>query len=78
MAGVGHFKNIYRASLGKLQISVTRLGEISPLWPIFKRFWLFLDGLHFCQNVQPTLAIFYAEFVDFGKYRTHNLAIWSH
>ena len=40
MAGVGHFKNIYRASLGKLQISVTRLGEISPLWQHLKNYWV--------------------------------------
>ena len=39
--------------------SVTRFGEILPLWQSFERLWHFLECLlSFWQNVVPTLAIF--------------------
>ena len=68
---------------GRSHCSVTRLGEMSPLWPTFNSLWLFLEVLYFCLNIQSTLAIFYATLeqifvAEFAKYRKHNLAIWSH
>ena len=40
--------------------SVTRFGEISPLWQKFSRLWQIVDGLFFIwQNVDPILLICY-------------------
>ena len=45
-------------------ISVTRFGEILPLWQNFKSLWLFFEGL-FCigQNIEPN----WANFNDIGQ-----------
>ena len=48
------------------ELNVTRLGEISPLWPTFKSIWLFLEGLHFfpkCSSyIGKILCCFWANF----------------
>ena len=51
-----HLLNILRLLLLLLS-SVTRFGEISPLWRNITRLWQFFDSLFlFWQNVKPTLA----------------------
>ena len=63
--------------------SVTRFGEISPLWQNFLLFWQNLDG-SFCiwQSFELTLAIFYDNsqifIVERDQILKDNLAIWSH
>ena len=44
----------------RVMTSVTRIGEISPLWQNFKSLWLFFQGL-FCigQNFEPNWQILY-------------------
>ena len=64
--------------------SVTRFGEIPPLWQICKNIWQFYDGLFvFVQNFLPTwvnfiynLAIFMV--VENGQMMKTIKAIWSH
>ena len=53
-----------KSSFGEwhIPISVTRFGEISPLWQKFTSLWQFLDSLFLIwQNAEPTL-------VNFGHY----------
>jgi len=39
--------------------SVTRFGEISPLWQNLKTLWLFFEGLFYIgQNFEPNWAFF--------------------
>ena len=64
--------------------SVTRFGEISPLWQKFSSAWLIFDGLSLiCQNSKPTLANLFHYFglifiAANGPILKYNLTIWSH
>ena len=75
--------NLNRQQILMQSTSVTRFGEISPLWQTFLSLWLFSDGLFsIWQTFKPTLAMWCA-FGQFfivvnGQKMKHNLAIWSH
>ena len=63
--------------------SVTRFGEISPLWQknkVFGHFWYGLISI--VQTFLPNMAIFYATrqilIVENGQVLINNLAIWSY
>ena len=64
--------------------SVTRFGEISPLWQKFSSAWPIFDGLSLiCQNSKPTLANLFHYFglifiAANGPILKYNLTIWSH
>ena len=63
--------------------SVTRFGEISPLWQNLRCLWQIFEGLFdFWHSLKPTLAIFYAigQFCIDVKFQIlkNNLDIWSH
>ena len=63
--------------------SVTRFGEISPLWQNFKSLWLFLRVYFVLGKIlNPTGHIFriLGKFSLFllAQYWRNNLAIWSH
>ena len=66
----------------RVSISVTRFGEISPLWQKFKTFWLSLEGLFsIWQNFKPTLANISSKWQAFivvnHQKLKNNLSIWS-
>ena len=60
-------------------VSVTRCGEVLPLWPNLKSWATFLAGLlSVWQNFEPALAIFCYQ-ADFKCCMWQNyLSIWSH
>ena len=66
-----------------VESSVTRFGEISPLWQTFTSIWQNFDSFFLIwQNAEPTLAIcdiFGLIFiVANGQVLKKNLTIWSH
>ena len=63
--------------------SVTKFGEISPLWHNLQSLGQFLDGLFtIWQNFEPTLASFIYFWANFHRCKWPNvendIAIWSH
>ena len=72
-----------RKTLGGLSTSVTRFGEISPLWPHFK-YLAFVYGYNLALDKflnlpwQIANAIRQIFIVANGQNVTNNLAIWSH
>ena len=65
------------------ETSLTRFGEIPPLWQIFKNIWQYNFSLFgFEQSFQLTLAQFvccWANLIaEMAKYWKYNLVIWSH
>ena len=63
-----------------LEISVTRFGEILPLWQIIKCLWQFYEGLFsIWEKLLPTLAIFGYNWATFHCYKwTNNENYKSH
>ena len=60
--------------------SVTRFGEISPLWQIIKHLWQYISGLFgFGQSFQLTLAQFVCHWAHFQCWKWPNIenTIWS-
>ena len=58
-----------------VKISVTRFGEIPPLWQIIKNLWQYFYGLF---GFQLTLAQFVFSLLKMAKYWKYNMVIWSH
>ena len=66
-----------------ISVSVTRFGEIPPLWKIFKNLWKYIYGLFgFGPSFHDTLAQFVCFWANLFGYNgqkwKQNLVIWSH
>ena len=60
--------------------SVTRFGEIPPLWQLFKSLWQYISGLFgFGQSFQIPLAQFVCLWTNFNCFKWPNIenTIWS-